>query len=206
MQSLPRKNEGNDFTLIKILSETPTNVSQPAVKEYPKIPASIRNRDLDGEIKNKNSTAIEATDVSAEYATEENNIPKKNFQPAFKSESLDNTDWHLRYLYITDGVEPKNITEDEHARYFSVMFDKFLNKVKGITPCTSFEAKLLTNDTDKFDCYNVLEANTRCNIADLQQTFFNQLQTVNRYDIVENKLRLFKDSKMLLLFEGFAVK
>ncbi|MFN8296679.1 MAG: hypothetical protein U0T69_10820 [Chitinophagales bacterium] len=196
------KKVGSDFILINVLSETPTNVSKPATKQYPAIPPHIINRILTEE-------AVKDSKITAEpvYEVEEiTNAKATNYYPVFNATSLDSAIWHLRYLYEADGITPHNFTEEDNDLYFSVTFDKFFNKAKGNAPCSPFEAKLLTNESDKFDCYNLIASDRRCDASTLQQVFFKQLQTVNKYDIVDNKLRLLKDSKVLLLFEGFAIK
>lgn len=194
--------EGNDFILLNVLGETPTNVSKPAIKQYPAVPPHIINRILtEDKIKDSKITAEPVYEVE-----ETTDATTKNYYPVFNATSLDSAIWHLRYLYEADGIIPHNFTEDDSDLYFYVTFDKFFNKAKGITPCANFEAKLLTNDSDKFDCYNLIAPERRCEISTLQQVFFNQIQTANKYEIMDNKLRLFKDSKVLLLFEGFPIK
>lgn len=194
--------EGSDYILINVLSETPTSVNKPAIKQYPTVPPHIINRILtEDKIKDSKITAEPVYEVQ-----ETTDATTTNYYPVFSATSLDSAIWHLRYLFEADGITPHNFTKEDIDLYFSITFDKFFNKAKGTTPCTTFEAKLLTDNSDKFDCYNLIAPERRCAISALQQVFFNQLQTVNKYEIVDNKLRLLKDSKVLLLFEGFAIK
>lgn len=194
--------EGEDFTLINILSETPTSVSKPTIKQYPAFPSDITKKILTKE-------TIKYNNITTRSVSESENIKDKstkNYYPVFTSNTLENAIWHLRYLYEADGVLPYNFIEEDAELKFNISFDKFLNKANGSSPCTNFECVLLTNELDKFDCYNTIITEQRCANSKIQQLFFNQLQTVNKYDIIDNKLRLFKDSKMLLLFEGFTIK
>lgn len=184
------KKEGNDYKLIRELCNTKMNYTEEIIKKY-----SCDGPDYE---------MLNPGDENRKKDANIPDIPKPRL--LYKINHLDSAIWHLRYLYDADGVEPHNFTEDDNKLYFSISFDKFFNKAKGNAPCSSFEAKLLTNESDKFDCYNLIASERKCDVSVLQQLFFNQLQTVNKYDIIDNKLRLFKDSKMLLLFEGFAIK
>lgn len=186
------KEVGDDYIFIKILYNVSTKVSNPNQKKYPLVPPNILNN-----IKAKEISKEAFIPPKPNLNTYNNN---KYSYPVLKINSLDSALWNLRYLYEEDGVEPHTFTDNDDL--FQVKFDKFLNKVKGSTTCNTFEANLMTDNSDKFDFFNLKSIERVCNTTKLQQIFFSQIQNVNRYDISDNKLSLYKDTKMLLLFEG----
>ncbi len=186
------KKVGDNYIFIRTLYSVPTKVSDPTEKKYPNAPPNLLN-------------TIKSTEVSKEAIIPQKpnlNTSKVNqySYPVLKINSLDSAIWNLRYLYQEDGVEPHTFTDNDEL--FQVKFDKFLNKVKGSTTCNTFEANLITDNSDKFDFFNLKSIERLCNTTKLQQIFFSQIQNVNRYEISDNKLSLYKDTKMLLLFEG----
>lgn len=183
----------NDYRLIKIISDKDINVKDPKIKVYPSTPPNLLNS-----MKANGNKIIKET---AEDVTIPINPIAEINSTIYQINSLDSGYWYLRYLYEADGVTPITFTEKDELQ-FRIIFDKFFNKASGSTPCSTFEAKLLTNDSDKFDCFNLIAPDRKCEITKLQQLFFNQLQTVNSYLIIDNKLQLSKDSKILLWFEG----
>lgn len=195
--------EGNDFILMNVLSETPTSVSKPAIKQYPAIPPHIINRILTEE-------AIKDSKITAEpvYEVEEiTDATATNYYPVFNATSLDSAIWRLRYLFQTDSLIPIN---DLTGTSYSITTDISLDKINIKTPCGSYDDKLRSYQKNKFIYESRTISFKKCDSS--TELLFEQLKNVNHYEIIDNKLKLsinkpeFSEPKVLIVFEGFAIK
>ena len=112
-----------------------------------------------------------------------------------QSTSLYETKWSLKKIHTDTGIEEVN------TKAF-IKFDEEKNSAGGNGSCNSF-GSTTTIEKNSINFKNIFSTKMYC--QDLQQTentFFNLLQKVNRFEIKENTLVLYMDKDMMLEFES----
>lgn len=183
----------NDYILIEILCDQKLNyVTNPAKKIYP-------NNTIDTITKSKNGV-INNSKINIQQENNENKIIK----PLVKIKSIDDAVWYLRYLFQKDELTPINDINDTS---YTITFKSWKKASYIKTPCGDFEANCIVDDLGLFNFENLNGFLNRCDLTN--KLFLEQLKIVNKYELVDNKLKLsinkpeFAQPKILIVFEGY---
>lgn len=125
-------------------------------------------------------------------------IPPTNFKP----KSIDDAKWYLRYLFLENGVMPfNNLTDTSYSFTTKTWKKTCLVKTPCKTPCSEFEANIITDDDGLFTFENINKFYTKCD--SITHILIDQLITVKKYEIINNVLKLSINGKDLIQLEGF---
>jgi heat shock protein HslJ len=118
-------------------------------------------------------------------------LPTRNIAAAIQ----DSVKWYLKKIHHDSGIV------DVKTRKAFIRLDIRNGKAGGNGSCNSFGSALtVTGDTISFT--HTFSTKMYCDeIQSTENYFFSLLQKVNRYEVHENFLSLFKDQSLLLEFE-----
>ena len=112
-----------------------------------------------------------------------------------KESSLYDTKWIL--VKIHQGLS----TEEVIAGKAYINFNKEKNNAGGNGSCNMFGGTLAV-DGDKISITQIIATKMYCEgVQQTENSFFIQLEKVNRYEIKNDKLFLYRDKELLLEFE-----
>ena len=102
--------------------------------------------------------------------------------------------WYLRKMKESDTT---SFEIDDNGVFLEIRSAE--NKVNGKAPCNTYFGGL---NTDFISSFQVITFSTRmyCENMKLEDLYLNNLQSANRYELKEGKLILYKDDKLLLVF------
>lgn len=186
--TLEVKMDGDNYQLINVLCNTKMNFIQ-------------------------NPSKIEF-DCSEVGGSSENPPPKDTIKkedpkpkPTYKITELDSGVWYLRYLFQADSLIPINNLSDT-SYYLNT--DTWRNKINIFTPCNFYFDKLSTDEPKKFVFESLTVSLKKCDAT--TNLLFEQLDKINHYEIIDNKLKLsvynndLQDAKVLIVLEGVPKK
>ena len=108
--------------------------------------------------------------------------------------SISGINWYLKKIYLSTG----NIEVNNPNAF--IKFDAAKNSAGGKGGCNNFGSNYTVNE-QQLDFKNVFSTKMFCEQYQAQEnSFFKQLEKVNRYDVKEGKLLLYKDGELLLEF------
>ena len=108
--------------------------------------------------------------------------------------SISGINWYLKKIYLSTGNIDVN-----NANAF-IKFDAAKNSVGGKGGCNNFGCSYTVNE-QQLDFKNVFSTKMFCETYQSQEdSFFKQLEKVNRYDVKDGKLLLYMNSELLLEF------
>jgi heat shock protein HslJ len=102
--------------------------------------------------------------------------------------------WYLRKMKESDTT---SFEIDDNGVFLEIRSAE--NKVNGKAPCNTYFGGL---KTDFISSFQVVTFSTRmyCENMKLEDLYLNNLQNANRYELKEGRLILYKDDKLLLVF------
>ncbi len=108
--------------------------------------------------------------------------------------SISGINWYLKKIYLSTGNIDVN-----NANAF-IKFDAAKNSAGGKGGCNNFGCSYTVNE-QQLDFKNVFSTKMFCETYQSQEdSFFKQLEKVNRYDVKDGKLLLYMNSELLLEF------
>ncbi len=103
------------------------------------------------------------------------------------------TKWSLKKIHTDTGVE-------ELSTKAFIKFDAEKKSAGGNGSCNSFGSTATVNNNE-VSFSNIFSTKMYCEgVQKTEDSFFKQLGKVNRFEIVENKLSLYRDTALLLEF------
>ena len=108
--------------------------------------------------------------------------------------SISGINWYLKKIYQPTG----NIDISNPNAY--IKLDAGKNSAGGKGGCNNFGSKYMVSG-QQIDFKDIFSTKMYCEKFQQQEdSFFQQLEKVNRYDVKEGKLLLYRDSELLLEF------
>lgn len=116
-------------------------------------------------------------------------IMKKQATPFY------DTKWSLKKIYTPSG------TEEVNTKAF-IKFNAAKKSAGGNGSCNSFGGTLFVSK-DSISITNIFSTKMYCDgVQQTEDSFFNQLQKVNRFEIKDKILLLYNNNTLLLEFES----
>ncbi|NOT52790.1 MAG: META domain-containing protein [Chitinophagaceae bacterium] len=110
-------------------------------------------------------------------------------------QSLYDTKWNLKKIHTGSK------TEEVNTKAF-IKFDKEKGSAGGNGSCNSFGSNAVANE-NKVSFSNIFSTKMYCEgVQQTEDTFFKQLEKVNRFEIKNKTLLLYQDKYLLLEFEA----
>jgi heat shock protein HslJ len=109
--------------------------------------------------------------------------------------SLYNTNWSLQKIYTETGVEEVN------TKAF-IKLDEEKTRAGGNGSCNTFGSSfIITNNKISFK--NIFFTKMYCEgVQQTENTFFKQLEKVNRFEVKDKRLFFYQDNQTLLEFQS----
>ncbi len=108
--------------------------------------------------------------------------------------TLFNTKWALKKIYTDEGIR------DVQTKAF-IRFDNEKNSAGGNGSCNTFGSDLILNNYS-LGIKNIISTKMYCEaVQAIEDLFFRRLEIINRYEIRDTELILFRDKEIILRFQ-----